>query len=256
VAEGGKQAFLEQRSEAIAELLNGGAAVCLIDVRGTGETRPRDNSARHNGTRTDLSAAQWLLGQTLVSARLRDLRSILAYLHSPKEIDANRIALWGDSFVPPNPVDRDLAVPMDAEPYPNLAEPLGGLLALFGALFDDRIRAVVVRGGLIGYDSLLQSPFCYVPHDALIPGALTLGDLGDVAAALAPTPLRLEGLVDGLNREVSADSMAKALEPVRAAYRSSNAEARLDLRAGGISSRLTAQWLLQALSEDRRAKQP
>jgi hypothetical protein len=109
-----------------------------------------------------------------------------------------------------------------------------------------------MHGGLAGFGTLLQSPFCYVPHDALIPGALTLGDLDDVAAALAPTPLRLEGLVDSLNREVSADAMAKTLEPVRAAYRSANAETRLELRAGGSSSRLTARWLLEELREDRR----
>src|SRR5205823_5309103 len=34
VAQEGKSAFLRQRSEAIADLLNGGAAVCLVDVRG------------------------------------------------------------------------------------------------------------------------------------------------------------------------------------------------------------------------------
>ena len=97
---------------------------------------------------------------------------------------------------------------MDAEPYPNQAEPMGGLLALFGALFEDSVRAVVVRGGLIGYDSLLQGPFCYVPHDVLIPGALTMGDLGDVATALAPRSLRIEGMVDGVNREVPTASSA------------------------------------------------
>ena len=47
-----------------------------------------------------------------------------------------------------------------------MAEPLGGLLALFGALFEDDVRAVSVHGGLAGYESLLLSPFCYVPHDA------------------------------------------------------------------------------------------
>ena len=56
---------------------------------------------------------------------------------------------------------------------------------------------------ITGFESLLQSPFYYVPHDALIPGALTAGDLCDVAAALAPRPLRMEGLDDGLDRVVA-----------------------------------------------------
>jgi hypothetical protein len=247
LAQEGKQAFLEHRAEAIADLLNGGVAVGLVDVRGTGETRPPDNSPRYNGVRTELSATEWLLGQTLVGSRLRDLRDVLRYLRDRPDIDGRRIALWGDSFAAPNPPGRNLAVPMDAEPYPDLAEPLGGLLALFGALFEPGVRAVVVRGGLIGYDSLLRGPFSYVPHDVLIPGALAMGDLGAVAAALAPRALRMEGLVDGLNREVAAQALIEPLQPVRAAYRSAGAEARLEVKAGRAPDRLVAAWLRQEL---------
>ena len=53
---------------------------------------------------------------------------------------------------------------------PDQAEPLGGLLALLGGLFEDDVRAVAVRGGLVSYASLLDSPFFYVPHDAVVPG--------------------------------------------------------------------------------------
>jgi cephalosporin-C deacetylase-like acetyl esterase len=250
LAQEGKKGFLEQRAEAIADLLNGGAAVCLIDVRGTGETKPQHDSPRYNGVRTALSATEWLVGQTLVGARLRDVRSVLSYLRGRPDLDGGRIALWGESFAAPNPPDRNLAVPMDAEPYPNLAEPLGGLLALFGALFEPDVRAVVVRGGLIGYDSLLRSPFCYVPHDALIPSALTMGDLPVLAAGLAPCALRVQGLVDGLNREVAIDAMTQALEPARLAYDSSNAGSSLQLGPGRGSGGGAARWLLEALRAD------
>ena len=40
-----------------------------------------------------------------------------------------------------------------------------------------------------------------------MPGALTAGDLADLAASLAPRPLRLEALVDQLNRPVPATEM-------------------------------------------------
>ena len=211
----GKQAFLGQRSEPIAEWLGGGAAVCLIDVRGTGETRPRDGSRRHDGASAAISEAEWMLGQTLVGSRLRDVRSVLRYLRTRADLDAGRVALWGDSFAPANPAGQALAVPLDADPFPHQAEPLGGLLALFTALFEDGVRAVYVRGGLTGFESLLQGQFFYVPHDALIPGALTAGDLCDVAASLAPRPLRMEGLVDGLDRAVEAVEMARVMEPAQ-----------------------------------------
>ena len=251
LAQAGKQAFLERRSESIAELLAGGVAVCLLDVRGTGETKPRDDTRRHDGSSTSLSASEWLLGQTLVGSRLRDVRSVLRYLRSRADIDPGRMALWGDSFAPPNPKGRVLAVPLDADPFPDLAEPLGGLLALFGGLFEEDVRAVSVRGGLTSYASLLQSSFCYVPHDALVPGALTAGDLADVAAALAPLSLRLEDLVDGLNREAPFDTLRETFEPVRAAYRVQNAETRLQLGAAENEDS-AVRWLLRHLHGDER----
>jgi hypothetical protein len=250
VAQAGKQAFLKQRSEEIAELLDGGAAVCLVDVRGTGETRPADDSRGRTGTAIDISATEWLLGQTLVGSRLRDVRSVLRYLRGRTDLDARRIGLWGDSFAPPNPPEAELAVPLDAEPFPKLAEPLGGLLALFAALYEDDVRAVYLHGGLTSYASTLQSPFCYVPHDAVIPGAVSAGDLDDVAAALAPRPLRMNQMVDSLNREVSGPDLAKLFATARAAYRSGQAEGRLHLGGGTPPDDTFGRWLLRGQQSD------
>src|SRR5262249_22143587 len=152
---------------------------------------------------TSISASEWMLGQSLLGGRLRDLRSVLLHLRKRADVDGGRIALWGESFAPVNPPDRDLMVPHTAARRPDQSEPLGGLLALLGALFEEDVRAVYARGGLSDYASALEGPFCYLPHDAVVPGVLATGDLCDVAAALAPRPVCLEGLVDGLNRAVS-----------------------------------------------------
>jgi hypothetical protein len=106
-----------------------------------------------------ISEAEWMLGQTLVGSRLRDVRSVLRYLRTRADLDAGRVALWGDSFAPANTSGQALVVPLDADPFPHQAEPLGGLLALFTALFEDGVRAVYVRGDLIGFESLLRGPF-------------------------------------------------------------------------------------------------
>ena len=90
---------------------------------------------------------------------------------------------------------------------------MGGLVALFGTLYESEVRAVLIRGGLVGYRSILDSPFCYVPYDSIIPGALTAGDLKDVAAALAPRAVRLEGLVDALNRRVPLELLRTLYAP-------------------------------------------
>jgi cephalosporin-C deacetylase-like acetyl esterase len=240
----GKQALLEGRAADVADLLRGGAAVCLPDLRGTGETHPGDGRGRMS-TATGLASTRLMLGGSLLGERLRDLRCVLRYLRGRRDLDAGRLALWGDSCAPPNPDDRDIAVPLDADPLPGQSEPLGGLLALLGGLFED-VQAVCARGGLVGYASLLEGPFVYVPYDAVVPGALTAGDLNDVAATLAPRPLRLEGLVNGVNRLAGKEALDAALAPVRAAYRSAPAECLHVLRQAPESDP-PGRWLLARL---------
>jgi hypothetical protein len=65
-----------------------------------------------------------------------------------------------------------------------------------------------------------------------------------VAAALAPRPVRLAGLVDGVNRKVSADLLAKTYEPTRSAYTTAKASDRLIV---GEDKSAPAAWLLGQL---------
>jgi cephalosporin-C deacetylase-like acetyl esterase len=246
IAQEGKQRFLKERGRAIAELLRQNVAVCLVDVRGTGETRTGSGRGRQTSD-TSLSATEQMLGGTLLGARLRDLRAVVKYLQKRDDIDGSRLALWGESFAPVNAADRDLAAPLDAPDLPEQSEPLGALLATFGALENDHVKAVVARGGLVSYRSLLDSPFCYVPHDAVVPGALTTGDLPDILAALAPRALRIEGAVDGLNRRVPGKRLTTSLEPVRKAYAGEKAEGRLFSTVEYDSEEKLAAWLVDAL---------
>jgi cephalosporin-C deacetylase-like acetyl esterase len=248
LARGGKQAFLKQEAPALAQLLRAGVAVCLPDVRGTGETRPGDGRGRSSSA-TAHAATEWMLGRTLLGDRLRDLRSVLRYLRGRSDLDAARLALWGESFAPANPPGQKVAVPYEADPAPGLADPLGDLLALLGALFEDDVRAVGARGGLAGYQTMLQSPFVYVPADCAVPGALTAGDLCDVVGALAPRPLRLVGLVDGLNRTLKADALATIYEPARTAYRSVGAANQLRLEPAASDDVPIWRWLLERVQK-------
>ena len=244
LAQEGKQAFLKHRSAELAALLKAGVGVCLPDVRGTGESGPLSASRDKGGA--SYSATELMLGRTLLGSRVRDLRSVLGFLRA-NYADGKRIALWGDSFAPVNPTDAQLQVPLDAAKLPPAAEPLGGWLALFGTLYEPEIRAVYARGGLVGYQSVLESQFCYLPHDVIVPGALTAGDLGAVAAVLAPRALRLEGLVDGLNRRVSVEALEQAYEPARTAYSAASAAMQLTLQVTPASGQELAAWLASRL---------
>src|SRR5262249_14202203 len=86
-AQEGKQALLKKQSDVVADLLAGGVAVCLPDLRGTGETRPGDGRSRTSAA-TSISATELMAGRTLVGLRVRDLRSVLRYLRTRSDLDA------------------------------------------------------------------------------------------------------------------------------------------------------------------------
>ena len=248
VAEEGKQAFLKHRAAEVATLLDRGVAVCLPDLRGTGETELNDEPGRHRKT-TDLSSTDLMLGQTMLGSRLRDLRAVLRYLRTRPELDAGRLALWGDAVSPVNTAPFE-DQPESSNQWPHEVKPLGGLMALFGALFEDDVRAVVVRRGLVGFDCVLASHFCYVPHDTIVPGALTAGDLCDVAAALAPRPLRFEGLLDGRDCVIAEAELRRALQPALLAYASHPDRLLLTPAVTGEAG----AWLAAALKREEEGR--
>ena len=213
----------------------------LPDIRGTGETSP-GSSREYQSAATSISATELMLGRTLLGSQLRDVRSVLQYLRERSELDAQRMALWGDSFAPTNPTDFSDPLIGEGE-SPHQSEPFGGLLALLGALYEDDIRSIVVRGMIAGYQSVLRDRFCYVPYDAIVPGALTAGDLCDVASALAPRPLRLEALVDGRNCPMSDQEIKRIFGPTIQAYNIAEGELSIiaDLRDD------LATWLAKSL---------
>jgi hypothetical protein len=198
VSEQGKGRILTDRRREIEALLKAGFAVCLPDVRGTGESAP-DTRRGPQSAGISLAATELMLGNTLLGARLKDLRSVIAWLGS------RPIVMWGDSHAPPNPARMMLDELPNWQIGPqiqNQAEPLGGLLAILAAFYERRVRAVAVHRGLASYRSILEDNFAYVPADIIVPGILEAGDIADVAAALAPTPVVLDEMVDGRNRLV------------------------------------------------------
>ncbi len=84
------------------------------------------------------------------------------------------------------------------------------------------------------------------PFDAVVPSVLTTGDLPDLAAAIAPRPLRLESLVDGTNRRVPADRLARVYAPTTAAYKAAGQATRLLIEPKAAP---VADWLSAALRE-------
>jgi hypothetical protein len=218
-AQEGKAAFLSRRGAELATLVNRGVAICLADVRGTGETEPEGGS----DSVASLVATEFMLGSTGIGVQLKDARTVLRYLSRRGDLDPKRLALWGDSFAQVNPPGLLLDQSVRQAPGPQViyeSDPLGSVLALLTALYEDNVRAVAARGGLVSWLSALRDRFCYVPEDVIIPGILETTDVADVVATLAPRAVLLEGLVDGRDRLLSASRMENELANAFAAYRS------------------------------------
>ena len=98
---------------------------------------------------------------------------------------------------------------------------------------------------MVGFASVLDDTFTYVPQDVIIPGILEAGDLADVEAALAPRALRLAGLVDGLDRVVAETTLEEQLKPAADEYRNRSPSAlTISSEASGVGS---AEWFLKHL---------
>jgi hypothetical protein len=85
---------------------------------------------------------------------------------------------------------------------------MGALLALLGGEFGgDSVKAVYVRGGLVSFQSMLDGPFCYFPHDAVVPGVVPSMDINSLVYANRKHPLKMEALVDGFNRSANQNAL-------------------------------------------------
>jgi hypothetical protein len=97
-----------------------------------------------------------MLGGTMLGAQLRDFRAVISWLRVRDDLDAQQISLWGDSLARPNPPETNFQIPRDDDDeFPRSPEPLGGLLALLTALYEEDVRGVYVHRGLVSLESVL-----------------------------------------------------------------------------------------------------
>ena len=241
IAEHGKRGFLENRAPELAELVERGVAVCLPDLRGTGETAPE----RYNRGAGDHSR-EVSLGRTLLGSRLKDLRSVLAWLWRQDRFTPAGTALWGESFADANlePIYLDELANWQVGPViQRYASPLGSQLALLAALYQPEIAAVAAGGGLSGYLSVLDDAFAYLPPDVIVPKILKYCDVPDVCASLAPAKLLLYGMVDGKNYPVPEAGLAEFRETVERSCARAGGTGNLTVLGGKTDGAKAVSWL-------------
>ncbi|MCC7494328.1 MAG: acetylxylan esterase [Fimbriimonadaceae bacterium] len=203
--EAGLAPLLTRAGRAV-ELAAAGAVVLVIEPRGVGSDVgpvPQQQTAGRYygfyGVEVDLTYTSWMIGRPLVGQRTFDLLCAAHWLRQK----GLPVALYG------------------------VGE--GGLLALLAAALDPQVTSVTAEGMLVSWQNLFDTPvYDYLPG-ILPPGILRLGDLPDVAAAVAPRPVSLRGLVDARRQPLAADAVRSAYAPAVAAFERCGAPERLEI---------------------------
>lgn len=143
-------------------LAEAGYLVCVVEQRGLGNRVTHQISNETQRSCRHLAFSYLMLGKTLLGERILDGMSVLSYLTSRPDVTGHP-GCTGHSA--------------------------GGTTALWLAALDERISVVVVSGYFCSFkESILEMNHCECNY---VPGMLTLGEMGDLAALIAPRPFRI-----------------------------------------------------------------
>jgi dienelactone hydrolase len=184
-----------------AELADSGRRVMAVDLRGYGETAPavaKDAKGPAFGVEFKESFLALHLNQPLLGQRVADLLGVVNTV--PKERGAELLGFGS-----------------------------AGPVVLHAAALNDRVKAVTIDGGLVSWDNVVRTPISHNQLASVVPGALAVYDLPDLAAAIAPRPLTIRNPVDAAGKPLSKAVAEEAYKSVRAAYKAAKAEDKFTL---------------------------
>jgi cephalosporin-C deacetylase-like acetyl esterase len=190
----------------IEKLVLAGNRVLALDLRGLGETAPGvPSKGKPNYFGVDSKEA-WLslhLNRPLLGQRVGDVLSVVDFLADFKELVSEmRIVGVGSC----------------------------GPIALHVAALDPRIKAVTLERSVISWSAVVRTPISYNQLTNVVPGALKVYDLPDLAATLAPRALSIRSAVDPAGKAVAQAELEKVYAGCRSAYAKQKAEKQLTLQ--------------------------
>jgi dienelactone hydrolase len=169
-----------------------GYAVLAMEMLGFGRRREQLEKfapGSRGSSCLSLGGAALMQGQTLAGWRTYDVIRALDYLETRREVNARKIGVMGISG--------------------------GGLVALFSAAVETRLRAAVVSGYLNTFrDSVMTIPHCI---DNFVPGLICDAEMTDLAGLIAPRALWCES---GSKDEIfPVTAFRRALREAKRIYR-------------------------------------
>lgn len=212
------------------ELVRAGYTVLSIDVRGAGETDPRDRAKlppleRYDGGQFqfDSLAVQCAgFGTTLLALQGFDLIRAMDYVAGRPDLASGRVVLVGEG--------------------------LGGVWSMVAAAMDDRAAGVIAVGMVPSYKLIVEAQY-YAARDYFwVPGALADFDLPDLIALAAPRTAVLIDPADAMLAPLPAQHCATVCAWPSAVYQSLGVPERFSIHhTPGQSVAETAEQVVAAL---------
>ncbi|WP_330633408.1 alpha/beta hydrolase family protein [Halocatena halophila] len=192
----------DERRDIARQAVKRGYAAVAPDMRAFGAlTGPaRDTDAGR--ACTGLQKTTQLFGRTLAGDRCWDLLRLVDWIDDQSVLDSDAIAITGHSG--------------------------GAAVAMFGAALDDRLSPVVLNAYFCTFeDSIVAIDHCPCNY---VPGVLRLGEMWDIAGAIAPRPLTI--VTGDEDRIFPVSGTRRAFERIQTLYQNVGAEQACVLRVG------------------------
>lgn len=194
------------------DLVRAGYTVLSIDVRGAGETDPRDRAKLPPLDRYDARQFQFDslavqcagFGTTLLALRSLDLIRAMDYAAGRPDLASRPVVLVGEG--------------------------LGGVWSLVAAAMDDRVAGVIAVGTVPSYKLIVDAQY-YAARDYFwVPGALADFDLPDLVGLVAPRAAVLIDPADALLAPLPAERCRTVCDWPSAVYQMLGVPERFAIR--------------------------
>jgi len=198
----GKEAATRNRD--VKGMLDAGCAVFALEPRGVGETSNGPNWEYH--TRQTMT-----LGRLAAGTQAFDVMRAADYLQGRADIDAERLALWGEGTM--------------------------AFIALLAAALDERFTKTCCYRLLASYchDAHIQQESSHFLFDVIE----QVGDICDIAKLVAPRELMIASPLDGSLHPASPE---EHFQRTKEAYAAAGAADKLQLVDGGYEG-MVAAWV-------------
>lgn len=165
-----------------------GCVVCAPDLRGIGDLTPEFSRGAARHSRPHNSDEHWawsalILGRPLAGQRVTDILAIAGGLRARPDLAGRRLLIAARSF---------LTVP-----------------ALLAAALEPAIDGLYLAGGLVSFESVVQTENYSHPMGNFIPNLLKHTDLPAIAASLAPRRVVLAGATDATGARIAPEEVLR-----------------------------------------------